>query len=149
MFSFEPQCVLFLAFLDQHRNLRKVLHFPFSVEAKIIYEPKTHFWLPPMSAEDSHSKPKLKISSENYLERILLMVVKSLNWQYHGQAIHPTEKNLYRIIGVVTWAWLFLTSMEAARGQTPYSNCTLWHFNSMFGPSHSAKVCGRCMVFGL
>jgi hypothetical protein len=66
--SQQPQCVLFLAFLDQHRNLRKVLHFPFSVvEAKIIYEPKTHFWLPPMSAENSHNKPKLKISSENYL----------------------------------------------------------------------------------
>ena len=41
--SSQPQCVHFLAFLDQHRNLRKVLHFPFSVEAKIIYEPKTHF----------------------------------------------------------------------------------------------------------
>jgi hypothetical protein len=66
----KPQCVLFLAFLDQHRNLRKVLHFPFSVEAKIIYEPKTHFWLPPMSAEDSHSKPKLKIQSENYLREV-------------------------------------------------------------------------------
>ena len=44
---------------------------------------------------------------------------------------------------------LILTSMEAVRGQTPYSDHTLWHFNSMFGPSHSAKVCGRCMVFGL
>ena len=45
------------------------------------------------------------------------MVVESWNWQYHCQTIHPTEKftsmNLYKIIGVVTWAWLFLTSMEA------------------------------------
>ena len=36
--------------------------------------------------------------------------------------------------------------MEAVRGQTPYSDGTLWHFNSMFGPSLSAKVCGHCIV---
>ena len=45
--------------------------------------------------------------------------------------------------------WTFLTSMEVVRGQTPYNDCTFWHFNSMFGPSHSAKKFGRCMVFGL
>ena len=49
---------------------------------------------------------------------------------------------------LIYW-WIFLTSMEAVRGQTPYSDHTLWHFNSMFGPSHSAKVCGGCMVFVL
>ena len=49
---------------------------------------------------------------------------------------------------LIFW-WSFWTSMEAFRGQTPYSDRTLWHFNSMFGPSHSAKVCGRCMVCGL
>ena len=49
---------------------------------------------------------------------------------------------------LIYW-WTFLTSIEAVRGQTPYSVRTLWHFNSMFGPSHSAKVCGCCMVFGL
>ena len=49
---------------------------------------------------------------------------------------------------LIYW-WSFWASMEALRGQIPYSNRTLWHFNSMFGPSHSAKVCGRCMVCGL
>ena len=49
---------------------------------------------------------------------------------------------------LIYW-WIFLTSMEAVGGQTPYSDWTLWHFNSMFGSSHSAKVCGCCMVFGL
>ena len=49
------------------------------------------------------------------------MVVECWNRQHHGQTIHPTEKftsmNLYKIIEVVTWAWLLLTSMEAAKGQ--------------------------------
>ena len=67
---------------------------------------------------------------------ILLMVVKSWNWQHHGQTIDPSDKftsiNLFKILWVVTWAWLFLTSMEAIRGQTPYSNRTLWHRNSTF-----------------
>ena len=31
-----------------------------------------------------------------------------------------------------------ITSIEAVRGQTPYSERTLWHFNSTFVPSHSA-----------
>ena len=35
--------------------------------------------------------------------------------------------------------------MEAVRGQTLHSEHTLWNFNSMFGPSHSAKVCGGYM----
>ena len=39
--------------------------------------------------------------------------------------------------------------MEALRGQTPYSDRTLWHFNSMFGPSLSAKVCGHCIVYSV
>ena len=60
-----------------------------------------------------------------------------------------TSMNFLQMSCVITWAYLFLTSMKAVRGQTPYSNRTLWHFNSMFDPSHSAKVCGRCMVFGL
>ena len=59
-----------------------------------------------------------------------------------GSRIRDMEADL------IYWC-TFLTSMEAVRGQTPYSDRTLWHFNSMFGPSHSAKVCGHCMVFGL
>ena len=43
-----------------------------------------------------------------YILLIRDMVVKSWNLQHHGQTIHPTEKftlmNLYKIIGVVTWA---------------------------------------------
>jgi hypothetical protein len=59
----------------------------------------------------------------------------SLCWnrQHDGQTIHPTKNlismNLFKIICVVTWAWFFLTSkvMEPIRGQTHYSECTLWH----------------------
>ena len=49
--------------------------------------------------------------------------------------------NLFRIIFVVTWACLFVPSMvvEAIRGQKQYSECTLWHSNSMFGSFHSPK----------
>ena len=65
-----------------------------------------------------------------YMLLIVLLVVKGWNRQHHSQTIHPTEKftsmNLYKIIGVVTWAWLFLSSTEVARGQTPYNNRTLW-----------------------
>ena len=56
------------------------------------------------------------------ISSIFLLVVKSWNRQLHGQTIHPTEKfnsiNLYKIICVVTWAQLFLTSMvmDAVRG---------------------------------
>ena len=64
----------------------------------------------------------------------------------HGQTLDLTEKftsiNLFKILWVVTWAWLFLTSLEAIRGQTLYSNSTLWHLlksNSKFGPSHNAS----------
>ena len=62
----------------------------------------------------------------------ILLVVESWNRQHHGQNIHPTEKlisvNLFKILCVVTWAWLFLTSMvmEAVRGQKRYRECTLW-----------------------
>ena len=59
-----------------------------------------------------------------------------------GSRIQDTEADL------IYW-WSFWTSMEALRGQIPYSDRALWHFNSMFGPSHSAKVNGRCMVCGL
>ena len=48
---------------------------------------------------------KFEISS------IFLLVVKSWNWQHHGQTIHPTENlismNLFKILCVATWAWLF------------------------------------------
>ena len=45
------------------------------------------------------------------------------NRQHHRQTINPTEKlismNLFKILWVVTWAWLLLTSvvMETVRGQ--------------------------------
>ena len=51
------------------------------------------------------------------------MVVECWIRQHHGQTIHPIENliplNLFTILCVVTWAWLFLTSkvMEAVRGQ--------------------------------
>ena len=51
---------------------------------------------------------------------------QSWNRRHHRQTIHPTEKlnsmNLFRILCVVTWAWLFLTSMvmEAVRGQNKF-----------------------------
>ena len=56
------------------------------------------------------------------ISSIFLLVVESWNRQHHGQTIHPTEKfnsiNLYKIICVVTWPQLFLTSMgmDAVRG---------------------------------
>jgi hypothetical protein len=50
-------------------------------------------------------------------------------------------------VDLIYW-WSFWTSMEALRCQIPYSDRSLWHFNSMFGPSHSAKVSGRCMACG-
>ena len=49
-------------------------------------------------------------------------IVESWNRQHHGQTIHLSEKfnsiNLFKILCVVTWAQLFLTSMvmEAVRG---------------------------------
>ena len=75
------------------------------------------------------------------------MVVKSWKKQHHGRTIYPTEKftwmNLFKILWVVKWAWLFLTSMEAVRCQTAYSNCTLWHFNLTFSSSHSASTANQ------
>ena len=76
---------------------------------------------------------------------IFLRVVKSWNRQYQSQTIHTTEKfnsmNLFKILCVVTWAQSFLTSMlmEAATGQKRYRECTLWPFNSTFGPFHSGS----------
>ena len=64
---------------------------------------------------------------------IVLLVVEGWNRQHHGQTIHTTENlismNLFKILWVVTWALLFLTSivMEAVRGQKRYSERTLWH----------------------
>ena len=51
------------------------------------------------------------------------MVVECWNRQHHGQTIHPIENlipmHLFKILCVVTWAWLFLTSevIEAVIGQ--------------------------------
>ena len=58
---------------------------------------------------------------------------QSWNRRLHGQTIQPNRKlmsmNLFKILCVVTWAWLFLTSMvmKAVRGQKRYSERTLWH----------------------
>ena len=66
------------------------------------------------------------------------------NRQHHSQTIHPAENfisiNLFNKFCVVIWECLYLTSMvmEAVRGQTHYSEHTLWHSNSMFGSSYSA-----------
>ena len=85
------------------------------------------------------------LMSQLLISSIFLLVVESWNRQHHGQTIHPTEKlilmNVFKILCAVTWlAWLFLTSMvmEAVRGQKRYSECTLWHFNSMLVCRHSS-----------
>ena len=60
--------------------------------------------------------------------------------QHHGKTIHPTENfismNLFKIIFVVIWEWLFVTSMvmETVKFQ---KMCTFWHSNLMFGSSQS------------
>ena len=52
---------------------------------------------------------------------------QSWNRRHNGQTIHPIEKlismNLFKILCVVTWTWLFLSSMvmEAVRDQKRYS----------------------------
>ena len=38
-----------------------------------------------------------------------------------------TAMNLLQMSCVITYAYLFLTSMEAVRGHTPYRDHTLWH----------------------
>ena len=106
----------------------------------IIVLPRLH-WL-----DGQYGNTGLNLINKRHGSRILDSITANF--------IDPTDKftsmNLYKILCVVTSTWLFLTSMEAVRGQTPYRDCTLWHFNSMFSPSHSAKVCGCCtMVFGL
>ena len=40
---------------------------------------------------------------------------------------------------LIYW-WSFWTSMEALRGQTPYSKRTLWHFNSWFIPQRQFSL---------
>ena len=81
-----------------------------------------------------------------YLYYILLitnMVVESWNRRFGCETIHWTKKftsmNLMQMSCVITYAYLFLTSMEAVRGLTPYSDLTLWHCNSTFGSSHRAS----------
>ena len=67
---------------------------------------------------------------------------QSWNRRLHGQTIQPNRKlmsmNLFKILCVETWAWLFLTSMvmKAVRGQNVIVSA---HFNSTFGSSHGAK----------
>ena len=64
---------------------------------------------------------------------IVLLVVQVR--QHHGQTIYPTEKsismNLFKILCIVTWAYLFVNSMvvEAVRGQ---KNIARTHFSRGF-----------------
>ena len=64
-----------------------------------------------------------------------------LNRQHHGQTIHPTENyismNLFKILCVVTWAWLFLTSevLEAVRGQKHHISTHTLAFGSSLSAS--------------
>ena len=71
------------------------------------------------------------------------MVVKSCNRRFGHETLHPTKKftsmNLVQMSCVITQTYLVLTSMEAVRGQTPYSDHTFCHFNLTFGPFHSAS----------
>ena len=74
---------------------------------------------------------------------ILLVSDIVVKW-FGRETIHDTTKkfasmNLLQMCCMITKAYLFLTSMEAVIGQKPYSDGTLWHFNSMFCPSHSAS----------
>ena len=64
------------------------------------------------------------------ISSIFLLVVESWNRQHHGQTEKFNSMNLFKILCVVTWAQLFLTSMvlEAVRGQKRYRERTLWHF---------------------
>ena len=69
------------------------------------------------------------IATQRSLDLCLKSVFSILNKrhgrlrQHHCQTIYPIENlipmNLFKILCVVTWAWLFLTSevMEAVRGQ--------------------------------
>ena len=63
--------------------------------------------------------------------------------QHHIQTIHSTEifisMNLLQMSCVITWAWSFLTSesWRLLEAKNIISWCTLWHFNSRFGSSHS------------
>ena len=70
------------------------------------------------------------------LSIFLLVVDVGTTYHYHGIPIRTTELlfsvNLFKIAGVITWAWLFLTSkvIEAVIGQKHNSECTLWHSKS-------------------
>ena len=75
------------------------------------------------------------------ISSILLLVVRLGIDNITAKQYIPQKMNLFKIFCVVTWAQLFLTSMvmEAVRGQKPYSERTLWHFNWTFRSSHSAS----------
>ena len=80
------------------------------------------------------------------------MVVERCNRQFGGETIHPTKKNYFNefVANVLRDnIGILITSIEAVRGQTPYSDCTLWHCGIDQTLNQSAKVCGRCMVFVL
>ena len=87
------------------------------------------------------------LSDRAFYFQIYLINIFTASWswnrQQHGQTIHSKGKfismNLFKILCIVTWAGIFLTSMfmEAVRGQKRYRERTLWHFKSTFGSSHS------------
>ena len=55
------------------------------------------------------------LMSQLLISSIFLLVVESWNRQHHSRTILATEKfnsiDLFKILCVVTWTWLFLTSM--------------------------------------
>ena len=66
----------------------------------------------------------------NWIKRFYLSYQYFTGVEIDGQTIHPTQKfismNLFEILSVITWAWLFLASMvvEAVRGQKLYCEQT-------------------------
>ena len=77
-----------------------------------------------------------------YNSYLINIFTGSLRWnrQHQGQTMHPTE-NLFKILCVVTWAWLFLTSkvMQAVWDQKLHILGHILHINSMFGSYPSAS----------
>ena len=66
----------------------------------------------------------------NLIEFNRNFLIKIFIYQHHGQTIHPTKilfsGNLFKIPGVLTWAWFFwllrlLRLLEAKNGQSPSS----------------------------
>ena len=95
---------------------------------------KTSNTAPKVIVHKSYIELSLLMQCKRQHIKILLirdMVVERCNRQFGRETVHPTKKftsiNLLQMSCVMIQAYLFLTSIEAVRGQTPYSDRTLWH----------------------